>query len=133
MASTDNQEYSDWKPRHNPWLIAVVVAMAAFMEVLDTSIANVALPHMAGNLGASQDQSTWVLTSYSYRTPLFCRSRGGLPLSLGVSGFSYLHRDLHGFLFALWNSSESAISPVRSSDSRRRRRRVTTYGSVNSG
>ena len=42
-----------WKPKFNPWLIAVVVALAAFMEVLDTSIANVALPHMAGNLGAS--------------------------------------------------------------------------------
>jgi MFS transporter, DHA2 family, multidrug resistance protein len=53
-----------WKPKYNPWLIAVVVAMAAFMEVLDTSIANVALPHMAGDLGASNDESTWVLTSY---------------------------------------------------------------------
>jgi DHA2 family multidrug resistance protein len=53
-----------WRPSFNPWLIAVVVAMAAFMEVLDTSIANVALPYMAGNLGASNDQSTWVLTSY---------------------------------------------------------------------
>ena len=53
-----------WKPKYNPWLIAVVVALAAFMEVLDTSIANVALPYMAGNLGASNDQSTWVLTSY---------------------------------------------------------------------
>ncbi|HEV3062149.1 MAG TPA: DHA2 family efflux MFS transporter permease subunit, partial [Vicinamibacterales bacterium] len=53
-----------WRPRGNPWLIAVVVAIAAFMEVLDTSIANVALPYMAGNLGASNDESTWVLTSY---------------------------------------------------------------------
>ncbi len=53
-----------WQPKFNPWLIAVVVAMAAFMEVLDTSIANVALPYMAGNLGASNDESTWVLTSY---------------------------------------------------------------------
>ncbi len=53
-----------WKPKFNPWLIAVVVAMAAFMEVLDTSIANVALPHIAGNMGASNDESTWVLTSY---------------------------------------------------------------------
>ena len=53
-----------WKPSFNPWLIAVVVAGAAFMEVLDTSIANVALPHLAGNLGASNDESTWVLTSY---------------------------------------------------------------------
>ncbi|HEU0368483.1 MAG TPA: MFS transporter, partial [Candidatus Acidoferrum sp.] len=48
----------------NPWLIAVVVSLAAFMEVLDTSIANVALPHIAGDLGASTDESTWVLTSY---------------------------------------------------------------------
>jgi MFS transporter, DHA2 family, multidrug resistance protein len=53
-----------WRPKANPWLIAVVVAMAAFMEVLDTSIANVALPYMAGNLGASNDESTWILTSY---------------------------------------------------------------------
>src|SRR5438309_10657882 len=53
-----------WRPKFNPWLIAVVVALAAFMEVLDTSIANVALPYMAGNLGASNDESTWVLTSY---------------------------------------------------------------------
>lgn len=52
------------RPRHSPWLIAVVVALAAFMEVLDTSIANVALPYMAGSLGASNDESTWVLTSY---------------------------------------------------------------------
>ena len=48
----------------NPWLIAVVVAMAAFMEILDTSIANVALPYMAGSLSASNDESTWILTSY---------------------------------------------------------------------
>jgi DHA2 family multidrug resistance protein len=53
-----------WRPSFNPWLIAVVVAGAAFMEVLDTSIANVALPHLAGDLGASNDESTWVLTSY---------------------------------------------------------------------
>ena len=54
----------EWKPRANPWVIAATVAMAAFMEVLDTSIANVALPHIAGSLGASQDESTWVLTAY---------------------------------------------------------------------
>jgi MFS transporter, DHA2 family, multidrug resistance protein len=51
-------------PAPNPWLIAVVVALAAFMEILDTSIANVALPYMAGDLGVSNDESTWVLTSY---------------------------------------------------------------------
>jgi DHA2 family multidrug resistance protein len=53
-----------WRPAANPWLIAATVSLAAFMEVLDTAIANVALPHIAGNLGASNDQSTWVLTSY---------------------------------------------------------------------
>ena len=53
-----------WKPRRNPWVIAITVTLATFMEVLDTSIANVALPHIAGGLGASQDEATWVLTSY---------------------------------------------------------------------
>ncbi len=58
------EDHAVWKPRVNPWLIAMTVALAAFMEVLDTTIANVALPHIAGSLGASEDQSTWVLTSY---------------------------------------------------------------------
>jgi DHA2 family multidrug resistance protein len=53
-----------WRPSVNPWLIALAVMLATFMEVLDTSIASVALPHIAGNLGASQDEATWVLTSY---------------------------------------------------------------------
>ena len=53
-----------WVPKYNPWLIGVVVVLAAFMEVLDTSIANVALPYIAGGLGVSNDDSTWVLTSY---------------------------------------------------------------------
>jgi DHA2 family multidrug resistance protein len=66
-ASTANPELAaqaQWRPKTNPWLIAATVALAAFMEVLDTSIANVALPHIAGNLGASEDQATWVLTAY---------------------------------------------------------------------
>ncbi len=53
-----------WKPSSNPWLIAVVVTMAAFMEVLDTTIVNVALPHIAGTMSASYDQATWALTAY---------------------------------------------------------------------
>src|SRR5260370_1837157 len=52
------------RPKVNPWIIAVTVTLATIMEVLDTSIANVALPHIAGSLGASSDESTWVLTSY---------------------------------------------------------------------
>ncbi|MGA2124866.1 MAG: DHA2 family efflux MFS transporter permease subunit [Xanthobacteraceae bacterium] len=53
-----------WKPRYNPWLIAVAVTIAAFMEVLDTTIVNVALPHIAGSLSSSSDEATWALTSY---------------------------------------------------------------------
>jgi DHA2 family multidrug resistance protein len=52
------------KPAINPWLIASIVLLATFMEVLDTSVANVALPHIAGNLSASVDEATWVLTAY---------------------------------------------------------------------
>ena len=50
--------------RHNPWAIAITVTMATFMELLDTSISNVSLPHIAGGLGTSYDESTWILTSY---------------------------------------------------------------------
>jgi len=57
-------EEISWRPKVNPWIIGITVSMAAFLEVLDTSIANVALPYIAGNLGASYDDSTWVLTSY---------------------------------------------------------------------
>src|SRR3954469_18967125 len=53
-----------WLPSHNPWLIAIAVMSATFMEVLDTSVANVALPHIAGNLSVTTEESTWVLTSY---------------------------------------------------------------------
>ena len=56
--------HDTWKPRANPWLIAITVTLATFMEALDSSIANVALPHIAGNLSASTDEGTWVLTSY---------------------------------------------------------------------
>jgi DHA2 family multidrug resistance protein len=53
-----------WHPRHNPWLITFTVMMAVFMEVLDTSIANIALPHVAGSLSATPEEATWILTSY---------------------------------------------------------------------
>src|SRR6516162_4536965 len=53
-----------WFPSHNPMLIAASVMMATIMEVLDTSVANVSLPYIAGNLSASTDEATWVLTSY---------------------------------------------------------------------
>ncbi|MGC2330105.1 MAG: DHA2 family efflux MFS transporter permease subunit [Candidatus Acidiferrales bacterium] len=76
-----------WRPQFNPWLIAVVVAMAAFMEVLDTSIANVALPYMAGSLGASNDQSTWVLTSYLVSNAIVLPVSGWFARALGRKRF----------------------------------------------
>ena len=81
---------SPWKPKFNPWLIAVVVAMAAFMEVLDTSIANVALPHIAGNLGASNDESTWVLTSYLVSNAIVLPISGWLASVFGRKRFFLL-------------------------------------------
>jgi DHA2 family multidrug resistance protein len=62
------------KPLVNPWVIAGTVTLATFMEALDTSIANVALPHIAGSLGASQDESTWIISFIWSPTRLFCRS-----------------------------------------------------------
>jgi DHA2 family multidrug resistance protein len=53
-----------WRPRANPWAVALVVTLAAFMEILDSTIVNVSLPHIAGSMGASNDESTWTLTSY---------------------------------------------------------------------
>jgi MFS transporter, DHA2 family, multidrug resistance protein len=82
-----NIDHDVWRPKYNPWLIAVVVAMAAFMEVLDTSIANVALPYMAGNLGASNDQSTWVLTSYLVSNAIILPISGWLAGALGRKRF----------------------------------------------
>ena len=58
------READGWHPGHNPWAVALTVTLATFMEVMDTSIANVALPHIAGGLSAGVDESTWVLTSY---------------------------------------------------------------------
>ncbi len=58
------ESQSLWTPKYNPWAVALTVTLATFMEVLDTSIANVSLPHIASNLAASREESTWVLTSY---------------------------------------------------------------------
>jgi MFS transporter, DHA2 family, multidrug resistance protein len=76
-----------WQLKANPWLIAVVVSMAAFMEVLDTSIANVALPYMAGSLGASTDESTWVLTSYLVSNAIVLPISGWLAARFGRTRF----------------------------------------------
>jgi DHA2 family multidrug resistance protein len=76
-----------WRPKANPWAIALVVTMATFMEVLDTSIANVSLPHIAGNLSAGSDESTWVLTSYLVSNAIVLPISGWLSTIIGRKRF----------------------------------------------
>jgi MFS transporter, DHA2 family, multidrug resistance protein len=72
-----------WHPSHNPWLIATAVMAATFMEILDTSVANVALPHIAGNLSVTTEESTWVLTSYLVSNAIVLPITGWLGLYFG--------------------------------------------------
>ena len=76
-------DHASWRPRYNPWLVAFTVTLATFMEVLDTSIANVALPHIAGSLSSSQNESTWVLTSYLVTNAIIMPISGWLANTFG--------------------------------------------------
>jgi DHA2 family multidrug resistance protein len=76
-------EEPTWKPAANPWLIAGSVMLATFMVVLDSSVANVALPHIAGNLSASTDESTWVLTSYLVANAIMLPAAGWIARRIG--------------------------------------------------
>ena len=77
----------EWRPRFNPWIIALTVTLATFMEVLDTSIANVALPHIAGGLSAGEDEATWVLTSYLVSNAIILPLSGWLSNVFGRKRF----------------------------------------------
>jgi len=72
-----------WKPRSNPWLVAVIVTLGAFMEVLDTTIVNVSLPHIAGSLSVSSDEATWTLTTYLVANGIVLTISGALSRRLG--------------------------------------------------
>jgi DHA2 family multidrug resistance protein len=80
-------EAAAWQSPVNPWIIALTVTLATFMEVLDTSIANVALPHIAGSLSAGQDESTWVLTSYLVSNAIVLPLSGWLSSIMGRKRF----------------------------------------------
>jgi MFS transporter, DHA2 family, multidrug resistance protein len=79
--------HQDWKPSHNPWAVALTVTMATFMEVLDSSIANVSLPHIAGSLGATYDEAVWVLTSYLVSAAIVLPVSGWLSTVFGRKRF----------------------------------------------
>ena len=78
---------SDARPAINPWVIAMTVTLATFMEILDSSIANVALPHMAGTMGASPEESTWVITSYLVSSAIVLPMSGWLSNVVGRKRF----------------------------------------------
>ena len=88
--ATQPIHHGPWKPSHNHWLVAFTVTLATFMEVLDSSIANVALPHMAGSLGASYNEATWVLTSYLVSSAIVLPVSGWLSNVIGRKRFYML-------------------------------------------
>ena len=77
-------------PASNPWAVALIVTMAAFMEVLDTTIVNVALPHIAGSLSTSNDDATWVLTTYLVANSIVLTISGSLSRLVGRKKFFLL-------------------------------------------
>src|SRR5207237_10577706 len=85
-------------PAVNPWIIAISVMLGTFMEVLDTTVVNVALPHVAGNLSASIDEATWVLTSYLVANAIVLPATGWLSRVFGRKKF--LITCIAGFTFA---------------------------------
>ena len=76
-----------WKPRANPWVVAIIVTLGAFMEVLDTTIVNVSLPHIAGSLSISSDESTWTLTTYLVANGIVLTISGALSRRLGRKNY----------------------------------------------
>jgi DHA2 family multidrug resistance protein len=84
---SEGQPAEQWKPSFNPWLVATAVMLATFMEILDTSVANVALPHIAGNLSASTEEATWVLTSYLISNAIILPATGWLTTVFGRKRF----------------------------------------------
>ena len=90
-----------WRPSINPWIVAMTVTLATFMEVLDSSIANVALPHIAGGLGATQDEATWVLTAYLVANAIILPAGAYMTTFIGRKKFYMICVALFGISSAL--------------------------------
>jgi MFS transporter, DHA2 family, multidrug resistance protein len=90
-----------WRPSVNPWIVAMTVTLATFMEVLDSSIANVALPHIAGGLGATQDEATWVLTAYLVANAIILPAGAYMTTFIGRKKFYMICVALFGISSAL--------------------------------
>jgi len=101
LAPAPVQAAAPWKPSFNPWIVAMTVTLATFMEVLDSSIANVALPHIAGGLGATQDEATWVLTSYLVANAVILPAGAYMTTFIGRKRFYMICVALFGISSAL--------------------------------
>ncbi len=101
LAETSMSVSQPWRPRINPWIVAMTVTLATFMEVLDSSIANVALPHIAGGLGATQDEATWVLTAYLVANAVILPAGAYMTTFIGRKKFYMICVALFGISSAL--------------------------------
>jgi MFS transporter, DHA2 family, multidrug resistance protein len=101
FSSTTVPSVKPWRPSVNPWVVAMTVTLATFMEVLDSSIANVALPHIAGGLGATQDEATWVLTAYLVANAVILPAGAYMTTFIGRKKFYMICVALFGISSAL--------------------------------
>ncbi len=85
--SSDALIEEEWKPTQNPWIVTCVVMIATFIFVLDSTIANVALPHMAGSFGSSNEEAMWILTSYLIASGIVLPSVGWFSKAFGRKNF----------------------------------------------
>ena len=112
------------KPAINPWFIAVTVTLATFMELLDTSIANVALPYIGGGLGRSFDEVTWILTTYLVANAVILPMSAWLSRVFGRKKYYLgMRRALYADFFLLWigaHPRDHALQPRAAGTSRRR-------------
>ena len=106
-ATTTAVGFTEWRPAANPWLIVVAVMTATFMEVLDTSVANVALQHIAGSLSVSPDEATWVLTSYLVSNAVILPASGWLGRYFGRRRFLIACIGLFTFASAICGLADS--------------------------
>jgi MFS transporter, DHA2 family, multidrug resistance protein len=96
-----------WRPRINPWIVGLTVTLATFMEVLDSSIANVSLPHIAGGMGATQDEATWVITAYLVANAIVLPAGAYMTTFIGRKKFYMICVALFGISSALCGMAPS--------------------------
>ncbi len=134
MASTTvagSQGFTISRPAPSPWLIAVSVMLATFMEVLDTSIASVALPYIAGSLSATNDEATWVLTSYLVANAVVLPASTWFSLKFGRKRFLITCIVIFTVSsFACGAATQSVDDSAGARRARRRRRRAATAVAV---